>query len=175
MHLSKLVLAALLLHPSLASAAGLAVSFAPDRQVAAAEVAPFQTFAFHVLATSPSGGLGGYEFRLEPPAQLTVTGRTPMPEGSAINVGQGSDNWVVGTGQCLSGSNPLLLVRYEGMVLNDSGARFALGMSEPSSTGTGPAWVPCDLSRVEDFSPVQGAVLNAGKLSVGELKAELAN
>lgn len=173
MHLQNVVLAALLLHPSLATAAGLAVSFAPDRQVSAAEVAPFQSFAFHVLATSPGEGLGGYEFRLEPPPQLTVTGRTPLPEGTAINVGQGSDNWVVGTGQCLQGANPLLLVRYEGMVLNESGARFSLAMSEPSSTGTGPAWAPCDHSRVEDFSPVEGAVLNAGQLSVGELKAGL--
>ena len=74
---------------------------------------PFVQTDFYVIAFDAPGGYKGYEFEISVPPTITVLGRVLNPP-TALNVGAG-DNFIVGTGGCISSAGPTVLVTYTGL------------------------------------------------------------
>ena len=135
------------------------------------QVSALQQFNWYVVASDVSAGIFAYEFYVDISPTITVTGRTPMPS-NALNLGQGLDNWQVGTGTCLSASGPASLVIYTGMLLVDEDfLKIGLEGATPSRQN-GPAYLPCgEGGGIETFDSVTAAVLNADESSWGIVKS----
>jgi hypothetical protein len=110
-------------------------------------------FEFYVVAHNANGGILGYEFTVDLPMEMSVIDRTYYPP-AGVNVGS-LDNWIVGTGECLPGSGPVVLVRYT-VQLNTVNQDIVVGLlpAVPTSFPPGsPGYVTCLLSG--DLHPFQ--------------------
>lgn len=135
----------------------LHLSFDPVQRVTTADQVPFDQFQFHVLASLDWGdvglpglngfnGLRGWEASVVVPPELTVVGREILP-ATSIDIGNGGDNYVVGTGKLVDASgDPAVLVVYTGLLTSPglTDLVVSLGGSQPSSFDDpgGPGVVP---------------------------------
>ena len=133
----------------------LCLSFSASEHVATADREPFEQFNFFLLARvdwadvgldghNGFNGMAAWEASVNAPAGLTVMGREILP-ATSINVGIGTDNYVVGTGSVYNVSRAhTTLVRFTAILMQDSPDDLVLtvGASTPSSfEGTQPGWL----------------------------------
>jgi hypothetical protein len=116
----------------------------------------FMGFHLYLVATAPPGGLLGWECRLFFPGQMIVPSRA-LPPGRSVDLGQGDDNWIVGTGSCVATSGQAVLVDYSVLMLAAThDLTICLGPSSPSSfSPPSPGYVTCQ--HVDDLRPFGAA------------------
>jgi len=135
----------------------LYLSFEPDSRVLVMDHPAFEQFQFHVLAAIDWGdaglaahngfnGIRGWEASVQVPAELTVVGREVRP-ASSIDIANGADNYVVGTGQLVDAwAAPVSLVVYTAFLASPdlTDLVVTLGASSPTSFDVpgGPGAVP---------------------------------
>lgn len=77
-------------------------------------VVPYVPFDLHVVSFDVPGGMEEYEFGVQLPAGVIVSGGRQLPVG-AVDTAAGDDNFLVTTGgACLGQSGAFVLVRYAG-------------------------------------------------------------
>jgi hypothetical protein len=89
-------------------------------------------------------GISAYEFEVLYDPNILVLQRTAYPL-SHLDVGPGSDNWIVGTGVCIQGPGPFVMVQYTCWLQQAATDVFIdVGPSSPSSFGgTAAGYVTC--------------------------------
>ncbi len=161
---------ALVLAASPSVASKVSISFAENEIKSSLQVGALQAFHFYVVASEISGGLRGYQFEVDVPDGITVTGREARP-GTAINIGT-EDDWLVGMGTCDTGYT-VVLVDYTAMLLAPA-ENLRIGLL-PSIAGQnmGPSFLDCSgNSEIHDFDDIGAAAINAGQKSFGGVKSE---
>lgn len=100
-----------------------------------------------VVSFDVPGGMEAYEFSLQLPVGLLVTGGRILPAG-ATDYGAGDDNWIVGLGgACVGASGTFVLVRYaEPLFLAPPGndLPICLGPAFPNNLVHSPDYLVCD-------------------------------
>ena len=84
------------------------------RTITTIDAVAFVPFNFYVVGFDQDGGYKGYEFEIQVSPTVTVLARVLNPP-TALNVGSG-DNFIVGTGGCVSGVGAVVLVDYQALV-----------------------------------------------------------
>jgi len=98
----------------------------------------------------------GYEFEVLHDPRILVLQRTANPT-TYLDVGPGPDNWIVGTGACIQGPGPFVMVEYTCWLTEPAIDVFIdVGPSSPSSFGgTAPGYVDCS-STIYPFNEAYG-------------------
>ena len=86
----------------------------PAGTITTIDAVAFVPFNFYVVGFDQDGGYKGYEFEIQVSPTVTVLARVLNPP-TALNVGSG-DNFIVGTGGCVSGVGAVVLVDYQALV-----------------------------------------------------------
>lgn len=136
------------------------------------DLQPFVLFDFYVLGFHPDTDLGSYEFGVTGFFALVITVREFAPTPGGIDLGVGSDNWIVdASATCLVASARTPLVHYRGVYLSAvSDQWLCLAAAEPSRlTPPYPAYTVCSAPGTpRPFRDAYGnwcALVNPGPLS----------
>jgi hypothetical protein len=153
-----------------AVAATIGVYFDSNGHERTRQVPEGDTFQWFVVVDDLDPDMLGVEFEVLVDPAIIVIGRQLLIP-TATNIGQSSDNWVIGTGECIS-SSPAAIVAYTGILPSGGGSLVLdLGASSPSSSALGnPAYINCDATQIRDFDEATSALINPDERSWGAVK-----
>jgi len=144
----------------------LGIYFDPEATTTSTVVEPLEFFQVYFIAENVPVGITGYEFRVNVPPELFITGTVCHPVGASIDIDSDFAGFIVGCGQCLSGSGPIVVAEITCLALEPAfDLQLTLGPAIPSSFGgMTPGYTECNTHQAIpfDYATPGVATVNVG-------------